>query len=468
MEKTQFFSRARPLVFTGVVLGLSAALFFTAAANVPQYSLELTREGTGSGTVTSDDGQIACGTACSHVYENQTFVTLTALPVESTSLFIGWTGDCGVVYQNLCRVNVDTVKNVKANFMADPAKIFFAVHVNLEGIGIVKSDVSGINCGTVEPTGSVCTKEFPIGRTIALTAFQRPGSTAVFSRWSGGCLNVQENICTVFLDTNKTVTASFAYPPLQTAHPLQVRIEGNGKVVSDDKVLFCTYFPTADTGCSRAYIYGSLVTLIATPEVGSTFVEWQGNCIASFENLCRVKIEDTTNITAKFQEKPQLHQLSVVPVGGGTVRSNLAGIDCGSDCAEQYLKKTTVSLSANPGQGSVFNGWGGACSGKGLCSVTMDSQKFVYAFFGASSPMLTVFKNGSGVVESNPAGILCGNACSSSFPAGTAVSLTAVPAAGYQFVGWGGYGGCLGKNPTCAFQLRMRKQVVANFKKVSP
>ena len=53
---------------------------------------------------------------------------------------------------------------------------------------------------------------------------------------------------------------------------------------------------------------------------------------------------------------------------------------------------------------------------------------------------------GSGTVTSVPAGISCGAGCSGSYAGGTAVTLTATPATGSIFTGWGG-GGCSGTGP---------------------
>lgn len=54
--------------------------------------------------------------------------------------------------------------------------------------------------------------------------------------------------------------------------------------------------------------------------------------------------------------------------------------------------------------------------------------------------------SGSGTVTSNPTGISCGMVCSATFATGTAVSLTASPASGSTFSGWGtnctGTGAC--------------------------
>ena len=51
--------------------------------------------------------------------------------------------------------------------------------------------------------------------------------------------------------------------------------------------------------------------------------------------------------------------------GAGTVTSNPAGINCGSDCSEQYGGGTSVDLTATASPGSIFTGWsgGGDCTG---------------------------------------------------------------------------------------------------------
>jgi subtilisin family serine protease len=68
--------------------------------------------------------------------------------------------------------------------------------------------------------------------------------------------------------------------------------------------------------------------------------------------------------------------------GSGTVTSNPSGINCGSDCSESYPQGTTVTLSASPSPGSIFDGWsGGGCSGTDPCMVTMNDNITVIATF---------------------------------------------------------------------------------------
>ncbi len=66
--------------------------------------------------------------------------------------------------------------------------------------------------------------------------------------------------------------------------------------------------------------------------------------------------------------------------GGGTVTSNPAGINCGSDCSELYTSGTVVTLTPTPTTGSLFAGW----SGDTDCSdsqVTMNASKMCTATF---------------------------------------------------------------------------------------
>ncbi|HOE14562.1 MAG TPA: SBBP repeat-containing protein, partial [Candidatus Saccharicenans sp.] len=56
------------------------------------YTLTVVKSGSGSGTVTSDDEAINCGTVCSQSYTSGTLIKLTATPDENSG-FEGWSGD---------------------------------------------------------------------------------------------------------------------------------------------------------------------------------------------------------------------------------------------------------------------------------------------------------------------------------------------------------------------------------------
>ena len=146
------------------------------------------------------------------------------------------------------------------------------------------------------------------------------------------------------------------------------------------------------------------------------------------------------------------YRLAVSSRGAGTVTSAPAGIDCGTTCVGSFTVGSTVALSAIPAAGSYFTGWGGACSGRGGCSVVISNDASVDASFDTQPPpppgtyRLSVASSGSGTVTSWPSGIDCGTTCVADFPAGTNLFLSATPMSGSFFAGWGtacsGHGQC--------------------------
>lgn len=67
--------------------------------------------------------------------------------------------------------------------------------------------------------------------------------------------------------------------------------------------------------------------------------------------------------------------------GSGTVTSSPSGISCGTDCSEKYNQGSTITLTATASNGSIFKGWGGACSGTGNCVVTVNANATITAVF---------------------------------------------------------------------------------------
>jgi hypothetical protein len=132
---------------------------------------------------------------------------------------------------------------------------------------------------------------------------------------------------------------------------------------------------------------------------------------------------------------------------------------CSSTCSASFTAGAQVSLTAVPASGWLFTGWGGACSGTGSCNVTMNAANSVSATF-VQLFALSVNVGGSGSVTSSPAGISCGATCSANFTIGTQVTLTASPASGWSFNGWGG--ACSG-NGSCPVTMNSIESVTAMF-----
>ncbi len=177
---------------------------------------------------------------------------------------------------------------------------------------------------------------------------------------------------------------------------------------------------------------------------------WFAGGFASVQQLGKFGIE-----AAKFP-------LTVTKTGSGT---GTVQCDTGSGpeaCAAEYEGGTEVSLTQSASPGSIFTGWGGACSGTGACEVTMSAAKEVTANF-ALGFTLTVNKEGtgSGTVVSSPAGIECGATCSAGFETGKEVTLTASPAPGSTFTSWKKCGTVEGR--VCKVTMSEAKTVGAKF-----
>ncbi|MEW6220281.1 MAG: DUF1566 domain-containing protein [Thermodesulfobacteriota bacterium] len=127
-----------------------------------------------------------------------------------------------------------------------------------------------------------------------------------------------------------------------------------------------------DPGGTRVIVLGGTVaagtsgTMILTAQVASSTSDpVPGNNAAQ---------EDTLVL-------PPLFALNVTVNGNGVVQSTEPGIDCGTDCTEDFPAGTDVTLQAQAAAGAIFAGWGGACSGTGDCVVHMDAPQTVSAEF---------------------------------------------------------------------------------------
>ncbi len=232
---------------------------------------------------------------------------------------------------------------------------------------------------------------------------------------------------------------------------------GMGTVTSSPSGIDC------GSDCSEPFDAGTVVTLTAAPDAGSTFMGWSGGgCTGT--GSCVATVTAVTAVAATFTLTTQTLDVSRGGTGAGTVTSSPAGIDCGVDCTEGYPYGTIVTLTAAPTVGSMFLGWsGGGCSGTGTCTTTIIAATAVTATFSLTTFTLAVARagTGSGTVTSNPAGIACGADCTEDYAFGTVVMLTAAPAAGSTFTGWSG-GGCTGTG-SCTTPITAATTVTATF-----
>jgi Divergent InlB B-repeat domain len=101
-------------------LALVGALVFAAQSHATSYSVTVTLDGSGAGTVIGGGGTISCPNDCSEDNYPAGPLSLTAAP-NAYSLFGGWTGACALSGSSpscVTTVNGDTV--IGATFTAVP------------------------------------------------------------------------------------------------------------------------------------------------------------------------------------------------------------------------------------------------------------------------------------------------------------------------------------------------------------
>jgi Divergent InlB B-repeat domain len=411
----------------------------------PPVLFSITKNGTGTGSISSDIPGIDCGATCTANFNQDTVVSFAVTP-DTGSRFAGWAGACTGTGD--CKVTMDAAKNVTATFNLIPK---FALTVTKTGAGTISSSPVGIDCG------ATCTSSFDQNTVVTLTP--TPGSGISFLGWTGACTGI--GACTVTMNALKSVSASFEPTPLPV-FALTTTIDttgtGTGNVSSNPVGINCP------TTCSKNFDQNTSVTLTATPVAGSSFAGWTGACTGL--TTCSVTMDAAKTVTATFNLIPKFALTvtkSSTGTGTGSISSDPAGIDCGSTCTSSFLQGKIVTLTASAASGSSFAGWTGDCTGTGACAVTMDAAKSVTATFNTNAVptfALTVTKTGAGTILSAPAGIDCGATCTSSFNQGTSITLTATPAAGSSFTGW--TGACTG-TATCVITMDAVKTVTATF-----
>ncbi len=197
-----------------------------------------------------------------------------------------------------------------------------------------------------------------------------------------GTLTITDNAVTSPQNVGLTGTGTAAANPTLTITEAGT---GTGTVTSAPAGINCP------TSCAAGFASGTAVTLTAAPTNGSTFAGWgAGPCEGT--GTCVVTLTGSTAVTANFTASVNNFTLTVTEVGtgNGIVNSTPAGIICPETCAASFASGTQVTLTQSAADGSVFAGWGGACSGIGACVVTVSAATAVTATFNSTRNLVTV------------------------------------------------------------------------------
>ncbi|CAG0932122.1 Protease 1 [Thermoflexales bacterium] len=207
---------------------MNGDLTCTATFSLSTYTLTVATTGNGSGVVTPTVG--------THPYSYGTVVPLTAT-ANTGSAFTGWSGDADCVDGS---VTMNNNLACTATFALNTYTLTVAT--------------AGTGSGVVTPT--VGAHLYDYGTVVPLTATANLDST--FIGWSG---DVDCADGSVTLTGNLACTATFAL----STYTLTVATAGNGSGV------------VTPTVGAHSYSYGTIVTLTATANLGSTFAGWSGD-----------------------------------------------------------------------------------------------------------------------------------------------------------------------------------------------
>ena len=263
--------------------------------------------------------------------------------------------------------------------------------------------------GSVEASPAPVSGNYATGTVVTLTATPDEGYHAVWpENVTPSATN--PNVATVTMDDDKTVSVTFAIDTFT----LTITTVGEGTV---------TALP--DPNEDDTYDYGTEVTLTAVPATGWHFVCWSDNVTADEEDPLKatVAIEGDTEVTATFAI--DTFTLTITTEGEGTVTADPEPTD------GKYAYGTTVTLTAVPATGYYVT-WTGATPSDddpNVATVTITDDTEVTATFENTYTLTTTIV-GSGTVTADP------EPTDGKYAYGTTVTLTAVPATGWHFVGW--------------------------------
>ena len=409
------------------------------------YVLEVTKAGTGGGTVSSTPSGINCGTVCSADFADGTVVTLSATP-DPGSAFDGWSG-AGCSGTGSCIVSMSAARSVTASFTSLPPGVRFsddfegtaldptrwntslatggvrwcastqANHLTVSGLW---QDVSTQAChgvlaspphGAVSVSGGAASFSAGSRRTFPYVWRGGPSQPSTFPATGGFTFDVRMRFDSLAGSGTEFHVGDWPNtdpvgdnPPGNlvfsigacTACGLVVNLLGTQAPVPGSPTAYHDYRLDYANGSYSVWVDGvrvlGPVASAARPNAiwmgNPVFTHWGSGDWTDF-TLDSVRVTDLSTAT---------YQLDVTKAGAGSgiVTSTPSGIDCGSTCSASFDGGTQVTLSAAASANATFSGWSGAgCSGTADCVVMMDQVRSVTATFQPSAAPLEV----SNIVE---------------------------------------------------------------------
>ncbi len=296
---------------------------------------------------------------------------------------------------------------VKGNVVTmDKDQTVTAVFSNIAGHSLTIKTVGGGRAERIGGEPPDAHGFYKDGDRVQLKATKDAGSDYEFHHWEGD-LTGKTNPDWVTMDGDKTVWAIFE---LKTVTLTITQTQG-GTVSAT---------PVGDP--PGTYVIDTFVRVTAVPDNGWKFNGWQGALAGQGGTSPGLTMDTDKAVNAVFVQEPVVRYtltVSIVNPAGGTV----------TPMSGTYDEGTSVTLKATRTPGWRFVGYSGdEASSFDELSFTMNADKNITATFTPIQVNLTVNVTGQGSVDPN----------SGLYDAGSAVTLTPTPEAGWQFDHWEG------------------------------
>ena len=190
-----------------------------------------------------------------------------------------------------------------ADLVLPPDPVRLTVEGSGHGSGTVTTTVGPpptLTCRILEGSADAgsCSVVYAVGTTVTLSAAPAEGSR--FTGWGGRCGGTSS--CELSLTDSARVVAGFESAEL---HLTVVGAgSGSGTVASADGSLplincVITQGRTDSNDCEATFLLsGAVLTLVATPDRGSNFSGWGGDC--SGTSICSVALDQSRVVSAAF------------------------------------------------------------------------------------------------------------------------------------------------------------------------
>lgn len=345
----------------------------------------LFKEGKNSGIKTC---RLGVGSTCEITQDSNSYLRLWAKPYQSS--FGSWESGCGSTQ----KAGVDgDMCNLRVSSSGNSVNVRFTKSSSSSSSSDTTSSSSISSASTNTSSSSSAKSSSSASSSASLTA--KTGSASYITSNSAsltGTINPQgENVYVYFQYRKESESSSATKTTVRTSTDNKTNDVISTHKVSDlssgTKYVYRFYAYSYTSGKTFQGDLKSFTTLTSSSGSSSSGIQSQTTSSASTIISRSSSSSKSASSSSKSSSKsssssPSAYLLVVSKVGNGIGSVIAPGINCPSDCAENYPAKSTITLIAVPAQGSVFAGWNGCNTSNGtVCAVSMSSPRSVTANF---------------------------------------------------------------------------------------